>query len=71
MVIMRVRAEGYAKERADVENLEQQLKDMKYRVRPTTVKISTKDPKYKYHFDLEVEIIPETLAAAKIAADKK
>jgi Tfp pilus assembly PilM family ATPase len=54
--IMRMKADGYAIDRSDVDNLTQQLADMKYVVTPPTTRLSSKDPKYKYHFDLDVEI---------------
>jgi hypothetical protein len=54
--IMRLKAKGFAIDRSDYENLTQQLADMNYVVKPNPVRPSTKDPKYKFSFDLEVEI---------------
>jgi Tfp pilus assembly PilM family ATPase len=69
--VMHVRLDGYAIDRTDVENFEQELKDRQYTVHPSTPKPTNKDPKYKYHFDLQVEITPKTIAAMKQAVAQK
>lgn len=59
-----IKATGFAKERADVEALKQQLVDMNYVVKPTAVKESRKDSKYPIRFDLDLELAERPKEAA-------
>lgn len=57
---LRIEAVGFAVERRDVELLKQQLADRQYLVKPKPEKLSSRDPKYKYRFELEVEVTDQT-----------
>ena len=52
----RLKAEGRARQRADVDALEQTLKEMGYTVIPHGGGSSAKDPKYPYEFKLDVRV---------------
>ncbi len=64
--VAHIRGSGFARQRRDVEDLYQRLRDAGYRVRPQTViPGSRRDPDYPFAFDLDVDVLrPETPNAA-------
>lgn|GEM_PF-3381412 len=63
-VAARVAGRGQAREREDIDGLNQVLSDHGFRVRPTTPSLGKRDPDYPWQFDLDVELprsnLPDT-----------
>lgn len=52
----RISGTGYARERPDVDDLNQRLDDRGFRVKPPQIDTSRKDAKYPYRFELDIEL---------------
>ncbi|SFI48308.1 hypothetical protein [Planctomicrobium piriforme] len=55
-VAARFTGRGQARERADVDGLNQSLSDQGFRVRPTTPALGKRDPDYPWQFELDIEL---------------
>lgn len=63
--LLHVTAQGYARERADIEYLKQKLSEMGYVVKPTPDTRSQKMPNYTFEFQLELDVKKAPPAGAK------
>ncbi|WP_437192005.1 type IV pilus biogenesis protein PilM [Planctomicrobium sp. SH527] len=61
-MIARFTGKGRARDRSDVDFLQQSLSDNGYRVRPNTPALGNRDPDFPWQFDLDVEL-PRTVIA--------
>lgn len=52
----RIQSTGFARSRADVERLHQELAARRYRIHPREITPSRRDEKYPFRFELEVEL---------------
>ncbi len=72
-LLARFTGRGQARDRVDIEALNQSLSDAGYRVRPTTPTLGKRDPDYPWQFELIVELprLPRAMPGTRVPATAK